>query len=666
MNFFRNNLDKASSPYLLQHANNPVYWQMWTPEVLYEARRQNKLILLSIGYATCHWCHVMEKESFSDPLVAEIMNSHYICIKVDREELPEVDAYYMEAVQLMGVPGGWPLNCVLLPDGKPVFGTTYLPRERWLRILSELAQLWAEDRPQFEEYAKEITSRIESVNNPKSGQAWDAALFFQNLSRWQTSFDEVYGGFKRAPKFPLPIAWQFWLQYALLNEDHKTADHVHRTLSRMVLSGIYDQVEGGFFRYSTDIAWHIPHFEKMLYDNAQLLGLYATAHRHRAEPLYRQVVKQTLEWLDQNLRLANGLYASGLDADSEGEEGRYYVFTAEELKAAWGKDYCEAAKILGAREELQWEGHFHLFFSDLDNSEEWPALREKCDAWLKALKPFRKRKAKPALDNKALMGWNALLIKGLAEAALAFPNEDFMPRALNLASVFWNHFRLGDGRWCRARYEGHTPLLARADDLAFATEALTYLAAVSGCDSLWGQAKELAETAIEQFYDPHKGLFHMQSRSDTLLIPSHMYEVQDSVTPSANSVMAFNLYVLGNFWGKSEWIALASRMMETMASEVAHYPSAHALWAMLRLYLPEGPVLAVALGEEAEQRKEVAEHLVAGVLPVFGALNSKLEFFSTQGKRNSSSGSLGWRACHLSACLPPEPSFSRVRLKSSG
>lgn len=664
MNLFRNNLDKASSPYLLQHANNPVYWQMWTPEVLAEARKQNKLILLSIGYATCHWCHVMEKESFSDPLVAEVMNGHFICIKVDREELPEVDAYYMEAVQVMGVPGGWPLNCVLMPDGRPVFGATYLPRERWMRILTELAQLWVSERPRFEEYAKEITSSIESIAQPKTAQTWDAALFSHNLSRWKASFDEVYGGLKGAPKFPLPIAWQFWLQHALLHDDRRTADHVHRTLVRMALGGIYDQVEGGFFRYSTDVAWHIPHFEKMLYDNAQLLGLYATAHRHKAEPLYRHVVTQTLEWLDQNLRLPSGVYASGLDADSDGQEGRYYVFSEEELKAAWGKDYPEAARILGASEQFAWEGNFHLFFNHLENAENLQRLREKCDAWLKALMPFRTKKVKPALDHKALMGWNALLIKGLAEAALAFPDDDFMQRALNLSSLFRNHFRLDDGRWCRARYEGHTPVLARADDLAFTAEALIHLAAVSGRDSLWQQAKELAETAIEQFYDPRKGLFQMQSRSDTLLIPAHVNEVRDSVTPSANAVMAFNLYVLGNFWAKSEWIALASRLMDTMASEVAHYPSAHALWAMLRQYLPEGPVLAVALGEETVQRKEVAQHLVAGVLPLFGFSHSNLAFFSKQGNSNSSSPGTGWRACHLSACLPPEPSFFSLRQKA--
>ncbi|MCX7649813.1 MAG: thioredoxin domain-containing protein [Flavobacteriales bacterium] len=655
MNFFRNNLDKAQSPYLKQHAQNPVFWQTWHRAVFEEAQRRDCLVILSIGYATCHWCHVMEHESFSDPLVAEVMNAHYLCIKVDREELPDVDAYYMDAVQAMGIPGGWPLNLILLSDGRPVFGGTYFPKQRWLRLLQDLAELYKSEKKRFLEYAEQLALALQEYGPTGSRvpQQTDESQLKEALNTLFQQFDTSYGGLKKAPKFPVPVWWNFVLDYALLHQRPDLADHVHFTLGKMALSGLRDHVEGGFFRYSTDAAWHIPHFEKMLYDNAQLISLFSRAYRHRHIPLYKDVVNTTTAWLEARLQLPNGLYASGLDADSAEGEGAYYTFREEELKNLGGTEFSYMAEALGILPELRWEGRYHVFPKKLFDA--FPA--EGKDAtyythvWT-ALRTLRQDRPTPALDDKALLGWNALLVKAFVEAAWAFPKAGFEEKAQNLAQRLKDHFLSEKNRPLRCCYPDGTRISARSDDLALAIEAFIYLAALTGSDAHWQLAVQLMNLALETFGDPAEPFFRMTSLQENNLLPAPLYETEDSVIPSANAVMCGNLMYLGIFTGNTAWIENALRMLEAIRPMAYRYPGAHGLWLSWQSLLPEGPAISALTNRAPDKWMEVAQCYRPGVLPIKGSETSAWPFIAEKRRAPGS-----WHLCNVHTCLPPAAHF---------
>src|SRR5689334_17286046 len=336
-----NRLIHETSPYLLQHAHNPVDWHAWGPEALEKAKRENKLLLISIGYSACHWCHVMERESFEDEDIAALMNERFVCIKVDREERPDVDQVYMNAVQLVSGQGGWPLNCFALPDGRPVYGGTYYRPDQWREVLKSLADLHAREPAKVLKYAEQLTKGVrqsEWVEAAPAMAPFTMAELDAVYKPWQSMFDRVEGGMNRAPKFPLPNNYQFMLRYWKAGGEASALEHVRLTLDKMAFGGIYDHLGGGFARYSTDGLWKVPHFEKMLYDNAQLLELYSEAYQATGESLYRQVVEETAAFVARELTAPDGGFYSALDADSEGEEGKYYVWTQEELERELGGD----------------------------------------------------------------------------------------------------------------------------------------------------------------------------------------------------------------------------------------------------------------------------------------------------------------------------------------
>lgn len=662
MNYHRNNLDKAGSPYLRQHASNPVYWQIWNRETLEEARRRDQLILLSIGYATCHWCHVMEHESFSDPDVAEVMNNHFICIKVDREELPDVDAYYMDAVQAMGVAGGWPLNVILLPDGRPVFGGTYFPRNRWLRLLQDISEMWHTDKSRFAEYATRLTDALRQAGpagwteQPEGLSAEEAE---KNLQAWFDQFDRFYGGHQRAPKFPLPVVWNFLLDFSILKSRPDVADHVHFTLQKMAYGGLFDQVEGGFFRYSTDVAWHIPHFEKMLYDNAQLVGLYARAHRHKPLPLYRHIVKVTTFWLEKRLLLPAGLFASGLDADSEGLEGRYYVYSDDEIQRFLHESYQGAREALGLLPSLKWEGYYHVFLKHKFETPDGQPPGEEEALWLSLLAKARENKILPARDYKALLGWNALLVSAWVEASWAFPEENYLDKAVALARSLRQSLLKDSEKPLRCHYDDGSSLSACSDDMAHTIAAWIRLGAATGEDIYWNEAAAFLEKTFESFYNPKAGFFMLSAQNESLL-PDAVFETEDSVIPSSNAVMAGNLMYLGMVFGRNEWIETAQDMLRRIRKMAWRHPRAHSLWWHWLSLMPQGPSMAVCTSANETTWQEVAACLLPGVMPARVSVPNALDFFASK-FQHTMHGKL-WQRCHLRACLPPAASFCSLEL----
>ena len=439
-----NELINETSPYLLQHAHNPVNWKAWNDNTLNEAKTSNKLILISVGYAACHWCHVMEEESFEDSLVAQVMNTKFINIKVDREERPDVDQVYMNAVQLMTGSGGWPLNVIALPDGRPVWGGTYFKKEQWLNVLKQIAVVYEDTPEKLLDYADKLETGIKSldivsVNNSEFDFKHD--FISEAVEKWEHRFDTIYGGTNGAPKFMMPNNIQFLMREAYQNNAIELQKYVNLSLKKMAFGGVFDHVGGGFSRYSVDEKWHVPHFEKMLYDNAQLVSLYSQAYKATKNPLYEEVVKETLEYIKKEMTHQDGAFYSSLDADSvsedgELEEGAYYVFNKEELKLQLKEDFSLFSEYYNITNYGKWEkGNYVLIRkkSDQEIIDEFSIsqeeLNQKKKNWKQLLLAYRNNRAKPRLDDKSLTSWNALMIKGYVDAYKAFQVPEYLNAA---------------------------------------------------------------------------------------------------------------------------------------------------------------------------------------------------------------------------------------------
>ncbi|HEY7674137.1 MAG TPA: thioredoxin domain-containing protein [Burkholderiales bacterium] len=590
-----NRLSRETSPYLQQHANNPVDWYAWGEEALKRAREEDKPILLSVGYSACHWCHVMAHESFEDPAVAEVMNRLFVNIKVDREERPDLDQIYQLAHQMLARrPGGWPLTMVLTPDGAPFFGGTYFPKEPrynlpgFPQLLERIAQAWRESRREIGEQNQALLAALANMQPgaPVHQSELSAAPIDAALRSLKTSFDSRYGGFGGAPKFPHPAELELCLRRSASAGDDSAGRIASYTLERMALGGIYDQLGGGFARYSVDAEWQIPHFEKMLYDNGPLLRLYSDAWTATRNPLFARVAEETAAWVIREMQSPDGGYYSSLDADSEHEEGRFYVWTTEEARTLLSAhEYAVLAPHYGLDGPPNFENtHWHLRVARTLEAVAKSLGRsgEECANLLasarKKLLAARERRVRPGRDEKVLVSWNALMVAGMARAATVFDREDWLRSAREaldfIRSAMWKNERL------LATYkDGRAHLNAYLDDYAYLIFALTELLQARFDSDALEFAEDLAEVLLDQFEDKANGGFFFTSHDHEQLIhrPKPGY---DNATPSGNGTAAFALQRLHYLTGESRYARAAERALSQFHPAFMEHPGGHATLLM--------------------------------------------------------------------------------------
>ena len=619
---FTNSLISESSPYLLQHAHNPVNWLVWDEKAFVKAKTENKLILVSIGYSACHWCHVMEHESFEDEAIAKMMNDLFVCVKVDREERPDVDQVYMSAVQLMTGRGGWPLNCFILPDGRPLYGGTYFPKQQWTEVLTNLATLWKSDAEKCFQYANELTLGIKQedkiIIDPTKAD-FTIETLDQSVEKWKLRFDNTEGGPNRAPKFPLPNNYQFLLRYSFFKNDAIILNHVLLTLDKMANGGIYDQVGGGFARYSTDILWKVPHFEKMLYDNSALISLYSEAFQLTKKQLYKDVVFESLGFIARELTAVNGAFYAALDADSEGVEGKYYVWTEEELKIILGEDFNWFADYYNVNSFGYWEdSNFILLRRDDEklvadrNGMSVEYLRERNLEVKTVLLAQREKRIRPGTDDKIITSWNAMMLKAYSDAYDVFGEQDFLLAALKCARFIravqlrsdGGLFHTWSARFSLDPINGKSSINGFLDDYAFTIDALITLYQSTFDEEWLLLSKNLTEYVFKHFSDEHSPMFFYTSDDDPKLI-TRKIELSDNVIPASNAVMAKNLFYLGHLTGNLAWIEFSASMLRAMKKEILGYGAGYSNWMMLQLHFVFPFRELAIVGKSVDKTKEL-------------------------------------------------------------
>ncbi len=642
---YTNDLINETSPYLLQHAHNPVDWKPWNQETLDLAKRENKLIIISVGYSACHWCHVMEHESFEDEEVAKVMNANFINIKVDREERPDVDQVYMNAVQIMTGRGGWPLNCITLSDGRPIYGGTYFPKDNWIQLLNQLSDLYKNDRKKTEEYAASLTEGVKNSDLIPFNS--DAAIFSKSeieeaITAWKERMDFDFGGNDYAPKFPMPNNYHFLLRYGVQAENKEILDYTNTTLKQMAFGGIYDQIGGGFSRYSVDEKWHVPHFEKMLYDNGQLVSLYADAYLVSKNELYKDIVEETLVFIERKLMHENGAFYSALDADSldaEGhlEEGAFYVWTKKELKELLNDDYTLFKDYYNINAYGYWEKENYVLirtktdeiFSkkhNLDSTE----LKSKVKNWKKILLKERAKKDRPRLDDKTLTSWNALMLKGYIDAYRVFDNPHYLEIALKNANFLANEQLREDGGLNHNYKNGKSTINGFLEDYATLIDAYISLYEVTLDEKWLRTSKSLADYSFDHFYDDKSQLFFFTSDEDEQLIARKM-EINDNVIPASNSIMARNLSKLSHYYSNEYYLKTSKQMLNNVKENISKYPSGYSNWLQLMSdYVGDYYEVAIS-GKDAHYKlKEFNKHYIPNKLIAGAAQKSTLPLMESR------------------------------------
>ena len=613
---YTNALISETSPYLLQHAHNPVNWNAWNEETLEKAKSENKLMLISVGYAACHWCHVMEHESFEDSLVAQVMNKNFVNIKIDREERPDIDQVYMSAVQLMTGSGGWPLNVVALPDGRPVWGGTYFKKEQWVSALEQISNLYTKNPEKLLEYADKLEQGIKALDvvELNTDEPVFEKDFVENaIDNWSKQFDNSFGGMNRAPKFMMPNNYHFLLRYAYQTNNKKLQDYVNLTLTKMAYGGVFDQIGGGFSRYSVDAKWHVPHFEKMLYDNGQLVSLYADAYLITKNELYKNVVIETLEYINREMTTKNGAFYSSLDADSntpEGklEEGAFYVWTKEELKTILKDDFDLFSDYYNVNSFGFWEHNNYvlirkdhtLSFTKKHNITEG-VLNEKKVNWKKALLEVRNKRPKPRLDDKTLTSWNAIMLKGYVDAYRVFGDDNYLAFAEKNANFILNNQLKEDGGLYHNYKNGVSTINGYLEDYANTIDAFIALYENSLDEKWLTSARDLSNYTLDHFYDDTSKMFFFTSNDDDALV-SRSIEYRDNVIPASNSIMAKNLFKLSHYFDNEHFSKTAMTMLNNVKPEMQEYPSGYSNWFDLMLNYTNPYYEVAIVGKDAKQK----------------------------------------------------------------
>jgi uncharacterized protein YyaL (SSP411 family) len=587
---FTNALIQETSPYLLQHAHNPVNWIPWSTNLFEQAQQANKPILLSIGYAACHWCHVMERESFESEEVASFMNAYFINVKVDREERPDVDHLYMDALQAMTGSGGWPLNIFLLPNGKPFYGGTYFPpiamqnRASWMDVLKGVHEAYVNNIDKLTEQANQLTKHLVQLNivASKQGQEEETSPIASKeeieliAQRILQNADKVWGGFGNAPKFPQTFALQVLLRNYHLFSDQASLAHVQLTLDKMIQGGIYDHMGGGFSRYSTDGQWQAPHFEKMLYDNALLVSVLSEAYQITGSLAYKTVIEQTMQFLNRELSNGAGVYYAALDADSEGVEGKFYTWSKTEIESLLDKnivdDFCNYYQVKPAG---NWE-HTNILWTQED------FMKSETEAFKNAkhiLLAERSKRIRPALDHKIILSWNNLMIVGLCKAYAAIGAESYKEQAIQAMQWIENNmYNSNDGHFFHTNTNGVNKSYAFLEDYASLIQAYILLQEITGDTQYLYKAKRWTEYTIAHFRD-EEGLFFYftpASQKDILVRKKENY---DGAQPSGNALMSYNLLYLGTQFSISEWTLQGQKMLQGMRKMILQYPASFSIWA---------------------------------------------------------------------------------------
>ena len=610
-----NNLKNESSPYLLQHVENPVNWNPWDKKYLKQAKKENKLVIISIGYASCHWCHVMERESFQDLEVAELMNEKFISIKVDREERPDIDQVYMNAIQLITGNGGWPLNVITLPDGRPIWGGTYFSKEQWSSALKQISELYESEPEKFISYAERVQEGINSLNVVES-----KTNSFENvdLSKYSESLlediDEEYGGFKGAPKFMMPNNLEFLLRYSVQNQQENSKNKILKSLNMMAYGGIFDHVDGGFSRYSTDERWHVPHFEKMLYDNGQLMSLYSVGYRISKSELYKKTIYKIHEYINSEMKDFSGGYYSSLDADSKLEdgsyaEGEYYTWRKEELEKIIQDNFDLFTEYFNVNEYGFWEEENKYILTRTISDKEFikknnlqhTEFNNIKSVWINKLKIARKEKKKPGLDYKIITSWNGLMISGYVNAYKAINDEVFMNEAISAGEFIYSNLVKKDGGLFHNHVNGQSKINGYLEDYAMVIQASLDLYEIS-LNQLWiERALKLSEYVIDNFSSGESELFYFTSKKDEDLI-SRSVEFRDNVIPSSNSIMAKNLFRLYHYFDKEEYYERSKNMSLSVTQEFEAYPSGYSNWFDLIYNLKSNYYEVAVVGENALEK----------------------------------------------------------------
>ena len=660
---FTNDLIHEKSEYLLQHAHNPVNWMPWSEKAFEKAEKENKLIIISIGYSSCHWCHVMEKESFENEKIAKYMNEHFVCIKVDREERTDVDKMYMSAISLISKNTGWPLNSFALPDGRPFYGVTYLPVNNWLELLQSIQETKNEDPAKLVEFTEHLANGIvtsQFVPIDSSVVEFTPRDIIKSVNGFKSQLDYEKGGIlSDGNKFPMSSNINLLFNYAILNGDSAIMDYSLNSLDKMMQGGIYDQVGGGFARYSTDENWKVPHFEKMLYINAQMISNYSEAYKIANNQAYQRVVSKIVDWLQQEMTDENGRFYSSQDADSEGEEGLYYTWTKAELKSVLGNDYEWVKDYFEINPIGIFEGDRYVLFrssSDVDfaQSYKWTLVQlyEKLDAVMYTMRSVRNKRIKPATDKKTITSWNALMISGLVDAYKAFGEKRYLEMAesnireiLKLDGLNTNYNKISH------QLDGSGE--AFLDDYAFTIKALIDLYQATFNESYLKLANDYSYEAIKRFKDDNSPYFYYSKMNER--VPLQTIELQDLSIPSSNAVMAENLFLLGKYFENETFFEVSRDMCFNMKETALNNATSFSYWGKVIQYFTNSFYEVAIAGDTFEViHKEWMKEFIPNTL----ILGGKSSLPILQDKTNVSAPTIF--VCKDKVCQKPVTTISEA------